>query len=393
MDATQARLAELQAENEALRRAIEAPVGLLSAVLDAIGDPVLVKDRQHRFLLVNQAFCEFVGIAREALLGTTDLDHFPPEQAAVFVERDEGVFETGQTNINEERLVAADGHDRVISTKKTRAYDADGSAVIVGIIRDLTEIRRTREELELHRRAEIRAEEANAAKSRFLANMSHELRTPLNGIRGYTELLAEELDDAGMSDHSTYIDQVLTATGHLQNMVDAILDLSRIESGYLHLDPERLQLRTAIDRSLATVQPAAIASSTRIEVDAPAIEVEHDARSLVQILVNLLGNAVKFAPGSTVRVRARLHGAQVRLSVSDSGPGIAPDDREHVFDKFFRAPTVEKDREGTGLGLPIARELARAMGGDLTVDDSAKGGAVFTLVLPLIHEAREERVA
>ncbi|WP_235035394.1 HAMP domain-containing sensor histidine kinase, partial [Roseomonas sp. 18066] len=233
------------------------------------------------------------------------------------------------------------------------------------------------------------AEQASEAKSRFLARMSHELRTPLNGVLGLSQLLATRADlppEAGRQ-----VAVIHRAGQHLLALVNDALDLAQVEAGRLTLEAAPLPLRALVEGAVALVQPEAARKrlSLRVEVapDAPAA-VLGDARRLRQVLLNLLGNAVKFTPaGGAVWLRlAPLHGQGVRLEVIDTGPGIDPAQRARLFQDFSRLP---QDRgldaaEGSGLGLAISAGLVQAMGGRIGVATGPEGhGSRFWVELPL----------
>jgi signal transduction histidine kinase len=273
-------------------------------------------------------------------------------------------------------------------------------------LRDVTDRNRAEEQsqqLQQEQAARTEAEAASQAKSEFLAMMSHELRTPLNAVLGYTDLL--QLGVAGsLSDEQRQQLRRISASGrHLLSLVNEVLDLARIEAGRLNVERRPIRTTEVADAALVMIQPQAEArglSLSRTETVASPVCLG-DSDRVRQILVNLLGNAVKFTPvAGTVTVdigvadaaepgaRVRGDGPWVYIRVSDTGPGIAPEQHEQIFAPFVQAQSGHTRRkDGTGLGLTISRRLARLMSGDVTVHSVPGDGAVFTLWLP---EATED---
>jgi signal transduction histidine kinase len=238
---------------------------------------------------------------------------------------------------------------------------------------------------------------AHRAKSRFLANVSHELRTPLNAIVGYNSLALDGLYGELSAHLRVAHERIRTAAEHLLNLVNDILDLSKIEVGRMEVTPERVDLAAVLDGVAAVVEPIAAAKGVRLDVvvgrDLPALET--DARHLRQILLHLASNAVKFTERGSVTIAARRDGARAAVAVSDTGVGIAAGDLDRIFDEFEqvrpggRGDSIER---GTGLGLALARKLARLLGGDVTVESQVGAGSRFTLTLPVSGAAaRAER--
>ncbi len=226
------------------------------------------------------------------------------------------------------------------------------------------------------------APSAELSSERFVAAMSHELRTPLTAIIGFAEVMALGTHGPLQPHYEDYARDIAAAGRHLLSMLDDLLDVSPEAADSGRLDVVAFDLVEVLEQAKSLI--VLRAAGRRIEIDGPlriARAVLADRRRVLQILVNLLTNAVKFTPeGGSVRLGVTSDAGRVRLTVDDTGPGIAPDQRERVFGKFARGDGVEA--EGSGLGLHISRELARRMAGDLSVEAAPTGGARFVLALP-----------
>jgi signal transduction histidine kinase len=226
-------------------------------------------------------------------------------------------------------------------------------------------------------------ETASRHKSEFLANMSHELRTPLNAIIGFTEVLDEQMFGELNERQAEYVRDVLEAGRHLLSLINDVLDLSKVEAGQMQLDLSEVSLAEALRSGLTMQAERAKRGEVALALDLERGEVvvEADERKLRQVVVNLLSNAVQFTPpGGRVEVSARLADGQVEVAVADTGPGIAPSERDLIFDEFQQARGT---RDGTGLGLPIARRFIELHGGRLWVETAPGSGSTFRFTLPV----------
>jgi PAS domain S-box-containing protein len=240
-------------------------------------------------------------------------------------------------------------------------------------------------------RARDRAEHANQAKSRFLASVTHELRTPLHGILGYAELMSLEGDLT--QTQLARLDVMMAAGQHLLAMVNSVLDMSQIEADQLDLHPGPAELRALVSVCVDVVRPAAdVKGLALIQAPTAPMHIVVDVTRLQQVLINLLGNAVKFTPAGTVQVRqAGIEpGTSFRLEVADTGPGVRAMHREKLFNTFERLNAeAVSGIEGTGLGLAVAARLVEAMGGRIGYEDNPGGGSVFWLEMPTGGDAGE----
>jgi signal transduction histidine kinase len=234
--------------------------------------------------------------------------------------------------------------------------------------------------------ARVAAQAANEAKSRFLAMMSHELRTPLGAIGGYAALLEDEIPGPLTDEQRKYIARIRHNQAHLLQLVNELLDLGKIESGRVELHLDFVLVQSVVDNAYSMIEPQVRASGLGLNVEAgdPNLRFYGDRERVEQILLNLLSNAVKFtARGGTVRITITEEADKICICVHDTGCGIPADKLEAVFEAFFQVEaTRSRTYGGTGLGLAISRQLARSMGGDLTVKSALGEGSTFALSLP-----------
>jgi PAS domain S-box-containing protein len=232
-------------------------------------------------------------------------------------------------------------------------------------------------------------EVANQHKSAFLANMSHELRTPLNAVIGFSEMLTARYFGDLTAKQAEYVNDIHGSGKHLLSLINDILDLSKIEAGRMELETAEFDLRAALDNALTLVRERAQRSGValRLETDPVLGAFRGDERKLKQVVLNLLSNAVKFTPrGGAVSVVGRRVNGAAEITVSDTGVGIAPQDQETIFEAFRQVGTdVTRKREGTGLGLALARRFVELHGGTIRVESEPGKGSTFTVTLPLSH--------
>lgn len=256
---------------------------------------------------------------------------------------------------------------------------------------------------------------ANQVKSEFLANVSHELRTPLNAIVGFVELLRDGVYGELNVRQAGPVERIASSASHLRQLVDQILDLAKIAAGRLELQWEFVDLRSFVldltSEIEALLTERGLALSISVSASLPRIRT--DPMHLRQIVLNLLGNALKFTPAGGIAVRARLidasndrvpgleqrsapqPGTWIALEVADTGVGIAASDRERIFEEFEQVnagPRTDSVQRGTGLGLPISRRLARLLGGELMLESEPSKGSSFTVWLPVMGQAQGSRV-
>lgn len=229
---------------------------------------------------------------------------------------------------------------------------------------------------------------ASAAKSDFLASMSHELRTPLNAIIGFAELMRESQPAEGqVAVPLEWVEHVYTSGGHLLDLINDVLDLSKVEAGRLELVPDWVDVPTAVAESIGGLRPLAERKQLGLDVDAAPGLVQADRGRLRQVLYNLLSNAIKYTPpGGSIRVSTTQAAGELRISVADTGIGIAPEDQARVFEEFRQVGDPALRQDGTGLGLALTRRLVEAHRGHVELVSVPGEGSTFTVVLPLASD-------
>jgi signal transduction histidine kinase len=235
------------------------------------------------------------------------------------------------------------------------------------------------------RRLYTELEAASQHKSEFLANMSHELRTPLNAIIGFSQVLRDEMVGSVNEKQAEYLDDIISSGGHLLSLINDVLDLSKVEAGQVELEVHPFSLREALERGVVMVRERATEDGVRVAFVAdPEVDVvDGDERRIKQVIFNLLSNAVKFTPaGGEVDVSATRANGEVRVSVADTGPGVAPEDRDRIFEEFQQSETGVGQREGTGLGLALSKRFVELHGGRIWVESELGRGSTFTFALP-----------
>lgn len=285
------------------------------------------------------------------------------------------------TGIKVGTVCAVGARPHAVTDAERRIVDA-----LAGIVSEELEMRlaakRLAEADEALRAVNRRLEDANRNKSDFLASMSHELRTPLNGILGASELLEQELFGGLNEKQAEYVHDINRTGRHLLSLINDVLDLSKVEAGQLSLQREPLDVGAFMEGCASVVRAYAATKRLSLRVSPPArpVTFDVDERRLKQVACNLLSNAVKFTPeGGEVRFEAEAGDGAVAFHVQDEGPGIASEYNDRIFEQFFR---LSNDHEGTGLGLPVARQLVDLHGGRIWMESAPGAGSTFSFAVP-----------
>lgn len=336
------------------------------------------------YRICNGKFAEFCGRSKpEDVVGCTPAELFDQETADRFREQDRQAVESGQPIEFIEKGVDGQGRPYEFKTIKSCFRSASGQVRVLGLSMDISNERRMVEELARER---DRAVAAERAKSYFFSAVSHDIRTPLNAIIGFSELLELGVDDP--AERRRYLSTIRSSGRVLMNLIDDVLDLSKLELGKMPLRPEPVNLKLLISEVIGAFAVNADRRHIGLIVEAQGLpRLQLDPHRMRQVLFNLVGNAMKFTEKGFITVRAQYRDRRLVLEVEDTGIGIAAEDISKVMDPFVQLQP-DGEKRGTGLGLPICRQIAALMGGDLAVVSELGRGTVFTLVVPDVEEAQ-----
>jgi PAS domain S-box-containing protein len=359
---------------------------LLQTLMDNLPDRIYFKDRQNRFLRNNRAHLQRFDLQDPAqAIGKTDFDFFSEEHAREAYNDEQEVIRTGQPLTKEEKETWPDGAVTWALSTKMPLRDHNGQIVgTFGISRDITTRRQAEEAM---RRAKEAAEDASRAKSHFLASMSHELRTPLNSIIGFANILLKNKGGTLTSAELNFLDRIQANGNHLLGLINEILDLSKIEAQKVELQMAPVALDQLVRDTVAQEEGLVRDKPVELRADLPELmaPILTDADKLRQVIINLIGNALKFTERGSVTVRVLTDPTDhqpIRLDVSDTGIGIPSDKLGVIFEAFQQgeAGTTRK-YGGTGLGLTISQALCRLMGYRIEATSEVGRGSTFSIIL------------
>lgn len=371
---------------------LEESKAIYHSLVESLPVNIFRKDRDGRIVFVNSKYCETVGKPFETLIGKTDYDLFDPKLAEKYQKDDKWVLQTGLPFHDIEFHQQEDDEYIYVEVLKAPVTAAGGRRIgIQGMFWDVTD--RKKAEIELEKAKDI-AVAASQAKSDFLANVSHEIRTPLNAVIGMTDLLLSSRTDKSQKE---YLGMIQDSGQSLLTLINDILDFSKIESGKLEIDTEWFDLRERMGDTLRTLAFRAHGKTLdlicNIDPEIP-IQILGDAQRLRQIIVNLVGNSIKFTDSGEVSVdveRVAIDDDEITLKflIQDSGIGIPEEKLSEIFNEFIQADTsTTRKYGGTGLGLAIASNLVELMGGELHVNSKIDVGSQFhfTLKFPIANQ-------
>ncbi|HUW20077.1 MAG TPA: ATP-binding protein [Sedimentisphaerales bacterium] len=388
-----ARTLSEAAERKQAENALAQERNLLRTLIDNLPDFIYIKDSESRFTACNAAVSNFMGAATPGeLMGKTDFDYYPREQAAEYYADEQEVIRSGRSLLDKvEPNAGSTGKVRWILTSKLPLRDSRGKTVgIVGISRDVTELKEAEKRLQEAKEA---AEFASRAKSQFLANMSHEIRTPLNSIIGISKTLGRYNTENLTSNQLEGLDIVHRSSQRLLLLINGILDLSKIESGKVEVKLKPFSL----DALIAGIRSMATSLNEKDEVDfvieksdsAPKTLVS-DAQKLHEILTNIISNSIKFTDRGRIVLRVYVENDRLYFEVSDTGIGISEKDIGRIFEEFTQVDSsTTRKYPGTGLGLTISKKMVELLGGEIKARSKLGRGTTVTFYVP----ANTERAA
>jgi PAS domain S-box-containing protein len=370
-------------ERRGAEKALAARDRLLDSVIRASPDMITLMDRAGKIHQISEAQSALFGHRHEVFIRANVFDFVHPEDrddvASLFVRMVTGAVSDLHLRY---RARHAEGHWVTVDSRAQTVLDAEGHfAGAVMVSRDISDKLESEQRLQISRES---AEQASKAKSDFLSRMSHELRTPLNSILGFAQLV--RMDDISVQ-QADAVDHILRAGRHLLDLIDEVLDIARIESGYLELTLTPVDVAEIVSEALELTNPIAARAEVVIRSALDRRDgqvVTADRQRLMQVLLNLLSNAVKYnKPGGRVDVTCQPASPdRVRLAVADTGRGIRVEDLDRVFVPFDRLGMEQTGIEGTGVGLALSLHLCERMGGGLSVESVAEVGSTFVVELP-----------
>ncbi len=349
------------------------------AYIDNSPQLIFVADAAGRYIDVNPAACATTGYSKNELLNMRRLELYAQESQESAISSFEQLLNTGRST-GEFCFLKKDGSRYYMIVEAVKLSEDR----FIGFCTDTTERKRTEEDL---LKAKIAAENSNRTKSEFLATMSHELRTPLNSIIGFSEVLSEGYFGQINDKQAKYLKNIFNSGKHLLNIINNILDISKVESGKMHLYKEKIYVKDIVDEMISAMQHLAASKEIvlKLRTSSKFGAVQADKAKLRQILYNLIGNAIKFTEiGGSVTIGTSEDDEMVYISVTDTGIGIPANDLIKLFKPFTQLDSsCARQYEGTGLGLALAKELAELHGGTIYVESESGKGSTFTLALPL----------
>jgi PAS domain S-box-containing protein len=343
-------------------------------------DMLCIAGTDGYFKRLNASWEKTLGHSMEELLARPYLDFLHPDDRQRTIQQADKLGKGLDSISFENRYRCKDGSYKWLLWTATPSPERES---IYAVARDITELKQTQEALV---RAKEEAERSNKFKDQFLSTMSHELRTPLNAVVGFSDLLTEEQYGPLNDRQKRYVSHIKTGGKHLLRLINDILDLSKIEAGRLQLAIESVPVQTAFADVIDTIRPLADKKSqTLVQHILLDLSVRADSVRFKQVLMNLLGNAIKFTPdGGKIELSAQQLGDVVRVEVRDSGPGIPPEEQQRIFEAFYRLGQTGNATEGTGLGLAITRRLVELHGGHLGIESQLGSGSCFYFTLPIV---------
>jgi PAS domain S-box-containing protein len=376
-------------ENAELYQEVNKSKAYVENLVENAADLIISTDLDDRILTWNRGAEVLFGYSKDEVIGKHLAILLPPERVHELEEMRAKVQISGALRDIEVLSKRKDGVMIYLSLSVSPIRDRQGN--IVGFLRvakDITE----------KKRYERRLKELDKLKSDFVSNVSHELRTPLTSIKGSVDNMLDGLTGALNEKQIRYLARIKSNTERLSWLINDLLDLSRIEAGRLEVRPTTLPLAALAAEVAEQLKPLATEKLIRIEVPSadPRATVWADRDKVIQILMNLIGNALKFTPkeGKVTVALAKNENDYVQISVADTGPGILPEERNKIFSKFYQVSSIAKQKpRGSGLGLAISKALVEMHGGKIWVESEVGRGSTFYFTLPVQESFKLEMPA
>ena len=389
-DISQRKRAEIEIEKERSH---------LKILIETVPEMIWLKNPEGRYISCNRLFEEFNGLKENELIGKSDFDYYPKEIADFYWGKDVEVLSSSESVRFVSWAVSAKEGKRILTdTIKTPMHDTDGRLLgVLGISRDITEIKRTEDEL---LKAKEKAEESDKLKSIFLANMSHEIRTPMNAIMGFSELLiTPEIDDL---EKSQYINIIQNSGKRLLQLIDDIVDVSKLELDQLAINKSEANLQELFLNCINAFENEPVfldKSNVNLILNFPEkyhnLSLRTDVNRFQQILDNLLNNAIRFSERGSIElgfeIKKTAESSFIEVYVKDEGIGIHVDKQDLIFERF-RQGDEDQFNEGTGLGLSISKGLIELLGGDIRCESEVGKGSTFYFTVPFSQTELIEKI-
>lgn len=371
----------------ASRQALEESECRFRQLVDNIDEVFILRTaaQPYRYVYISPAVEKVFGLSvEEAVADPAYFLSFTHPDDLEFVRQTMDLGQSASDSVVEYRIIRADGEVRWVWARYRPVEGAigDPQQLVAVVVSDITS-RKEAQRAEVSARAE--AERANAAKTEFLSRMSHELRTPMNAILGFAQLL--DMDDLSGNQHES-VNQIIRGGRHLLDLINEVLDISRIDSGQLALSSEPVMVSDVVDEVMSLVVP--LVTERNLTVLSPTGAICHeyvlaDRQRFKQVLLNLVSNAIKYnRSGGQIRLTCAIRpSAEYAITISDTGIGINAEELKRLFTPFDRLGREGTDEEGTGVGLALSQRLVQLMGGRIEVESTVGGGSSFTVLLPL----------
>ncbi len=346
----------------------------LDNIINAIADPIVVKDKEHRTVMVNDATCALSGHSREEMIGRTDYSFFPKKQADVFWEKDTAVLETELETINEEEITNAQGQKRMFYAKKSLYRDLKGDKYVVGVVRDITDLKQ--KELMLVQ------QNRQAALGEMLDHIAHQWKQPLNSI----SLIVQDMELTACDGELTNeciketVSKIMALLGHMAQTIDVFRDFHQPEK-----EKTVFRLKDSIDMAIGLITPVLSLHGVAVELDVdPGLVALGYPKEYAQVILNLFGNAKnalveRKIKSPRIQVKAFAEGKKVVVTITDNAGGIPGSNIDRIFEPFF---TTRKEVGGTGVGLYMSKSIIEKNMGGTLIAANVNGGAQFRVEIP-----------